>query len=195
MLTQLTEVAAAALPVAALRDHLRLGRGFADVGAEDAALEGYLRASLATIERRTGKALLGRDCVLTLYQWRCTRHPLPLSPVQQVSAIVLVDRNNMRQTVDPARYRLVRDMSRPLIEGLGQSLPDIPLHGHAEITLQAGFGVWAQVPADLAQAVMLLAATYFEHRHERGAEGDDIPFGVACLIEPWRTVRLIGGRR
>ena len=43
----LTEVSAppvAALPVRAFAEHLRLGRGFADDGSLDAALELYLRA-------------------------------------------------------------------------------------------------------------------------------------------------------
>ena len=57
MLIEETAPAAEALPVAALREHLRLGTGFeiADDTAEDMALAGFLRAAIATIEARTGK--------------------------------------------------------------------------------------------------------------------------------------------
>ncbi|NHX27193.1 hypothetical protein HA397_24790, partial [Escherichia coli] len=45
MLIEQTTVPANALPVAQLRDHLRLGTGFADDGAENALLEALLRAA------------------------------------------------------------------------------------------------------------------------------------------------------
>ena len=70
MLSELSPVAQAALPVQAFKDHLRLGTGFADDGAEDALAEAYLRAALAAIEARTGKAILARDCRLELTDWR-----------------------------------------------------------------------------------------------------------------------------
>ena len=49
-----------ALPVAALKSQLRLGSGFDPVedATEDAALAGFLRAAIATVEARTGKVLL-----------------------------------------------------------------------------------------------------------------------------------------
>ena len=42
LLIEMTPVPDAALPVAAFRDHLRLGSGFADEGAEDALLQALL---------------------------------------------------------------------------------------------------------------------------------------------------------
>lgn len=44
----------------ALKDHLRLGSGFADDGMQDGLIEGYLRAAMAAIEGRIGKVLLAR---------------------------------------------------------------------------------------------------------------------------------------
>ncbi|MGB8623245.1 MAG: hypothetical protein WCD16_10540, partial [Paracoccaceae bacterium] len=60
MLIEQTAVPAAALPVSQFRDHLRLGTGFADDGAQDALLEATLRAAMAALEGRTGKVLLSR---------------------------------------------------------------------------------------------------------------------------------------
>ena len=74
-------------------------------------------------------------------------------------------------------------------------LPDPVSGGSVEIDFTAGFGpVWETVPADLRQAVLLLAAQYYEMRHDGDADGAAMPFGVAALIERWRTVRLLGGR-
>ena len=56
ILVEETTPADAALPVAELRAHLRLGSGFelAASAEEDRALAGFLRAAMATIEGRTG---------------------------------------------------------------------------------------------------------------------------------------------
>ena len=196
MLIEETVVPAEALPVAEFRAHLRLGTGFADVGAADTALEAYLRAALAAIEGRTAKVLLARDFRLTLEDWRGAQaQPLPVAPVSAIAAVRLHDAAGAAVLVDPARYRLVRDISRPRLQAVGGSLPGVPLDGSAEIAFTAGFGPdWASVPVDLAQAVFLLAAQYYELRHEGIGETQAIPFGVMALIEPWRTVRVLGGR-
>ena len=66
VLTEQTAVPTAALPIQEFKDHLRLGTGFADDGVQDALAEGYLRAALAAIEGRIGKALIARDFLLLL---------------------------------------------------------------------------------------------------------------------------------
>jgi len=196
MLIEETAVPAEALPVAEFRAHLRLGTGFADVGAADAALEAYLRAAIAAIEGRTAKVLLARDFLLTLEAWRGTQtQPLPVAPVSAIAEVRLRDVTGAAVVVDPARYRLVRDMSRPRLQAVGASLPGVPLDGAVEVAFTAGFGPgWADLPVDLAQAVFLLAAQYYELRHEGIGGAQAIPFGVMALIEPWRTVRVLGGR-
>jgi uncharacterized phiE125 gp8 family phage protein len=198
MLIEETVVPVAALPVAQFRDHLRLGTGFADTGAADAALEAFLRAALAAIEGRTAKVLLSSDFVLTLERWREASgggQPLPVAPVSILREMRLRDRLGVVTVVDTARYRLVPDMGRPRIEGLGGGLPVIAPGGAVEIAFTAGFGPdWSDLPVDLAQAAFLLAAQYFEQRHEGAGEAAAMPFGVMALIERWRTVRVLGGR-
>jgi len=196
MLNEETAVAAEILPVAEFRDHLRLGTGFADTGAEDMALIAYLRAALAAIEGRTAKALIAREFRLTLGFWRgLGSQALPVAPVSAVSAVRLVDQTGTAALVDPSSYRLVADMARPRIEALSGSLPAIPQAGQAEILFTAGFGAsWGELPVDLAQATFLLAAQYYELRHDGASEASAMPFGVMALIERWRTVRVLGGR-
>lgn len=50
MLSEVTGVPQAALPVADFKDHLRLGTGFADDSVQDALAESYLRAAVSAIE-------------------------------------------------------------------------------------------------------------------------------------------------
>ena len=56
MLIEETAVPLAALPLAEFKAHLRLGTGFADDDIQDPVLESFLRAAMAAIEARTGKA-------------------------------------------------------------------------------------------------------------------------------------------
>lgn len=195
MLIEQTTVPAAALPVSQFKEHLRLGTGFADDGAEDALLEALLRAAMAAVEARTGKVLLERDFIWQLTAWRGgDRQALPVAPVSAVSALNIVDRDGNTTLVDAGAYGLEPDTHRPHLVATGSALPTIPLGGRAETSFTAGFGAdWAAVPADIAQAVFLLAAHYHEYRHEAAHGERAMPFGVSALIERWRTVRILGG--
>lgn len=196
MLVEQTTVASGALPVAEFKDHLRLGTGFADDGVQDVVLEGMLRAAMAQIEARTGKILLARDFAWSVTAWRdLGAQVLPVAPVSAISALKIVDRLGAEVVIDTGRYRLERDHHRPRIISTSLVLPTIPVAGAAEIDFTAGFGpAWGDVPADLSQAMFMLAGHYYEHRHEgAGASSADMPFGVNALIERYRNVRLFGG--
>ncbi len=167
MLTEMTVVPGASLPVQALKDHLRLGTGFAEDGMQDGLIETYLRAAIAAVEGRIGKVLLARQYRLTLEDWRAAgEQPLPVAPI-----------------------------SGPKLVAVGVMLPSVPMDGRAEVVFDAGFGTtWGQVPADLAQAVILLAAEYYEVRQVGEGREAGLPFVVQALTERWRTVRILGGK-
>ncbi len=195
MLIEQTSVPQAAVPVAELKAHLRLGTGFSDDGMQDALLESYLRAAMAAIEGRVGKVLIARRFLLRLEDWRAAdAQALPVAPVTGVVSVTLVDASGASVVVPAGRYRLVEDMHRPRIAAAGAMLPLVPSEGRVDVVFDAGFGAaWAQVPADLRQAVLLLGAEYYEHRHDGGVQGGGLPQAVLVLIERWRTVRVLGG--
>jgi uncharacterized phiE125 gp8 family phage protein len=181
-----------ALPVQTLKDHLRVGTGFADDGMQDALVRGYLRAALAAVEGRIGKALILRRFSLALARWRDpSAQALPVAPVTAVVSVAVVDGDGGAVVLPEARWRLEVDTHRPRLLARGAIFPAVPEGGRAEVVFDAGFGAWDDVPADLRQAVLLLAAQYHELRHE--ADAGAMPFGVMALIERWRTVRVLGG--
>ncbi len=194
MLTELTTVPDSALPLAELRDHIRLGTGFADESLQDALLLSYLRSAMAAIEGRTGKIVLERTFVWVLFEWRDKgRQPLPLAPVNAVNQIVFEDEQGV-ETPAPSGWRLVPDTQRPTIDATGGTLPAIPATQAAKIYMTAGFGPeWSNVPADLRQAVLMLAAHFYEYRHEAQMPDTAMPYGVTSLIERYRTVRVFMG--
>ncbi|MHA3980363.1 head-tail connector protein [Halovulum sp. GXIMD14794] len=191
-LVELNTPDAASIPVRAFAEHLRLGTGFADDGAQDGVLERYLRAAISGIEARTGKVVLSRRFSWDVTRWyRDDRQGLPVGPVTEINSVTLIDGKGAETVVDPAHYRLRQDLYRPEI--VAPRLPVIPSLGLARIDFTAGFGpAWSDVPADLAQAVFLLAATNYEARADHARLGSTMPFAVLSLIERFKTVRLLG---
>lgn len=193
MLIEEGALATAALPIAELRAQLNLSS--ADGGAADVVLEPHLRAAIAAIEGRTGKVLISRRFRWRIGAWRDGNgQPLPLSPVSQIHGLSVLDADEVATSVSPERWQLRPDLHRPRLAFCG-SAPAIPNAGWAEIDFSAGLGAsWADVPADLRQAVLMLAARYFEDRAEAGlGQHHALPFGVMSLIERFRSVRILGG--
>ena len=196
MLTEMTLVPPEALPLEEMKDHLRMGSGFADDGLQDGLIEAYLRAAMAAIEGRIGKMLFRRRFLWVLDRWREAEQALPASPVAEIVSLTLVDAAGGEAVVPAGAYRLIPDLHRPRLAGRGGALPVIPSEGMAKIVFEAGFGAaWTDIPVDLRQAVLLLAGEFYEHRHDDAAQGAGLPFGVVALIERWRTVRILGGGR
>jgi uncharacterized phiE125 gp8 family phage protein len=91
--------------------------------------------------------------------------------VRALSEMRVEDATGAVQVIAPDRYGMVVDTHRPKIVARSGLLPSLPTGGRVRLTFEAGFGpVWEDVPADLRQAVMLLAAHFYENRHDGGAQ-------------------------
>lgn len=192
MLVEEGQVPEAALPVDALKAHLRLGTGFDEESVQDGMLGSFLRAAMAAVEARTSKALITRGFVLTLNDLRdaCSL-ALPLAPVDSVTEVTLVDAYGVASTIDPALYRLQRDSQTPRLLPRGSVLTRPPVNSVVEVRFRAGYGAaFTDLPGDLAQAIMLLAAHYYEYRDETSLGEGCMPFGVASLVARYRPLRL-----
>lgn len=195
ILVELTPVPLALLPVAEFRDHLRLGTGFADDAVQDAVLESTLRAALAAIESRTGKAIFARAFRWQQTSWRgFQKEELPVAPVTAISSVTVVEADGSETPMPAGSYSLVQDAHRPILAATGFGLPTVPVGGRIEIELTAGYAsVWSGIPADLRQAVLLLAADFHENRHD-GSGQVQMPTRVHALLAPYRQMRLFGRR-
>ena len=195
MLIEETAVPQAALPLAEFKTHLRLGSGFADDDIQDPVLESFLRAAISAIEARTGKILIERSFSWTFVSWRdASGQAMPVAPVVQITSLTLRNHDDEEELIDPAHYVLEKDAHRPILRPIGSVLPGIPSGGTAELAFVAGMAInWAGLPADMGQSVLLLAAHYYENRNDSAMGDASMPFGVAGLIERYRTERLLGG--
>lgn len=196
MLIEQTQVPDTALPVAEFRDHLQLGTGFADDGLQDAVLFAQLRAALVAIEADIGKAILPRtyQYVVTAW-WDPSRQSLPVAPVSAVQSLTITNLGGGEASVDPSAYRLERDAHVPMVASNGWSLPTIPVGGTAEIVFDAGYGEeWADAPSDLRQAVLMLAAHFYENRAVASSRTYSMPAGPAAICSRHKPIRISGGR-
>ncbi|MHA6325471.1 head-tail connector protein [Roseivivax sp. CAU 1753] len=192
MLTEETIVPDAALPVEGLKRHLRMGSGFAEDDVQDAVLTGFLRAAIAVIEGRTSKTLLSRDFLLGVTRWAAPdAQGLGTAPVQSINSVTLIDRHGTTSVVAPTAYRLERDSQVPCLRANASALPSIPAGGVAELRFTAGYVAdFGDLPGDLAQAVLLLAAHYYEYRDATSLAEGCMPFGVTSLLARYRPVRM-----
>ena len=197
MLIEETTVPDAALPVEEFKAHLRLGSGFGTDSVQDGVLISFLRAAVTAIEARTGKVLIERDFALSVMDLSGPDAvAFPVAPIVAVTGVTLMDRSGQETEVAGDLFWLERDVHRPRLRSVGVSLPSVPAGGTMTIAFAAGIAMtWADVPADLAHAVMLLAAHYYEFRHETSLSEGCMPFGVTSLIERHRPIRLGGGAR
>lgn len=180
------------VPVRAFADHLRLGHGFSDDGAEDALLDLYLRNATAVIERRSGQALVRRTYLLKVTCWDRRGHlTLPIGPISEIESIRFLT-SGATVDLDPDDWHLTPGTHRQQVTGRHNGpLWPLPPGAIAELRFAAGHGqTWNDVPDDLVQAVLLTAAQFYENRFgEMEAEGG-LPFGVLSIIERNRPVRL-----
>ena len=192
MLIEETTVPDAALPVDAFKAHLRLGSGFGQEDVQDAVLKSFLRAAMAAIEARTGKVLIARSFSWSLTFWRdASAQALPVSPVVVVNRVAMVARDGVQTGVDAAVYWLERDGQRPRLRSAGTELPGIPSAGAVLVEFDAGYGAdWDSLPVDMQQAVLMLAAHYYEYRNDTALADGCMPFGVSSLIERFKTIRI-----
>lgn len=182
----------AVLPVAAFKAHMRMNTGFAEDTVQDVVLGSFLRAAMAAIEARTGKALIEREFTLALGDIEnAAAVLLPVAPVTVIADVVRVTRSGAEQVISASAYWLERDGHTPHVRATGPCLPAPERGGELRVRFLAGFGPeWDDVPVDMQQAVMMLAAHYYEYRHDTALDGGCMPFGVSSLIERFRALRL-----
>lgn len=176
------------ISLAEARSFLRL-----DQSDEDDLLTMLVTAARLMVEAASGRCLVDQHWRIVLDRWPQAREiRLPLSPVSAVLAARVYDKAGVAQPVagDSLTLDSLSDPSLIRIDG------DVPVpgrdHGAIEIDVVAGFGPAAMdVPAPLRQAVLRLAARWFEERGDVASrDAQALPTPIAALVAPYRRARL-----
>ena len=117
----------------------------------------------------------------------------PVSPLGSVTSIAYLDADGASQTLATSVYGVdtIRDPGRIYLKS-GQEWPStLDQEQAVTITAVAGYGTAStDVPEPLIQAVLMLAAHYYEHREAVDPKGNTfapVPLGVERLILQYRV--------
>lgn len=195
ILTELSAIETGDLPIAELKEHLRLGTGFPDDTLQDSLVEAYLRSAIATIEGKIGLVLVPRLFSWQLTGWRSdTQQVLPVRPIIEVLKLTRVARDGESTDFDLEQFDFIPDAVSPAIVPISGSFPTIAQGEAVDLVFEAGFSPdWESVPSDLAQAVILLAAHFYEYRSSAPGGSTVMPVAVQALLDRHRPVRLFSG--
>lgn len=167
-----------------------------DTADEDSLLTALIATARTTIEHMTGHALIVRDLELSMDSWPSGRHLcIPMSPLQGVSSVVLVDAQGAETIWPDSSYFVEAAGPRPrLVLRSGRVWPGVsrPVGG-IRVRFSAGYGADpAAVPPPLGHAVLLLVAHWFENRIPvvMSAPSSQVPATVGALISAYRTPRI-----
>lgn len=152
-----------------------------------AEAESALRSAIAHIEAQLGLALVQRTFVWRARIGRKSGERIPMAPLSELVSAEVLHASGAIGPLDLATIQFDRSALRPYVT-TSRNLTD-----PVALTFVAGFGeTWSQTPADLRRACFMLAAHYFDNRHDVGDAGAMTPHGVTALIAPWRPLRLSG---
>ncbi len=167
-----------------------------DASSDDVLLQSLILTSRLHIETALGLALIEQGWTLSLDRWPPAGvvH-LPLRPLLSVGAIRVLPSSGAPALLHPSTYIIDHTGWRGrLVRAFGA---EWPIPGKAangiEIDLVAGFGAApGDVPAPIRQALLMLAAHWYEHRDpaEIGSAQAAIPTAVSGLLSPFVEKRI-----
>lgn len=190
--------------------HLRL-----DDDAELALVHGHIRAAREFVEAWTGRALISQSWRLSLDGWprgggdawwdgarqgamaqAAARYiEIPKPPLRSIDLVALFNDAD-QQTVWTAANYYTDTQSAPgrlvLRNTSSAPAPERAANG-LQISFSCGYGdAGGDVPAALRQAVLMLAAHFFEQREVAANFSGALPapMGARALLAPYRLARL-----
>jgi uncharacterized phiE125 gp8 family phage protein len=176
------------VPLVEAKAFLRL-----DQPDEDDLLATLITAARLMIEAASGRMLIEQGWRIVIDRWPDGGElRLPLSPVIAIVAARVYDAAGLAQSVSPASLQLDAQADPPVVRVVGAVPAPGRSHSAVEIDLTAGYGpAVADVPALLRQAVLRLAARWFELRGDvAGRDAAALPAEIMTLVAPFRRARL-----
>ncbi|MBA4203373.1 head-tail connector protein [Pannonibacter phragmitetus] len=159
---------------------------------EDALLEHYIKAARQHVEALTRRALITQTLQVMLDAWPAGRAVrLPVGPVQDVLAVNLMDGDGVPQPLPSGAWRFYRGSEPGSLRAAPGMGPVEPVNG-IQIEFIAGYGPnGSSVPEPLRQAILLLAAHWYENREASVEFGNGtMPQALDRLLSTYRLVLL-----
>jgi uncharacterized phiE125 gp8 family phage protein len=151
-----------------------------------------IRAARLLVEAASGRQLIAQTWRLVQAEWPRGPLRLPLSPVLALTGAALRDRDGVATPLAGVNGLVAPGHDPPMLLLSAPAAILAPPGAQVELDVTAGFGpAAADVPQPLRQAVLMLAARWFEHRGDRVAGADaSLPGDIMALVGPFRRTRL-----
>ena len=180
--------------VADAKEHLRI----VDFTDDDTYIGALVDAAVAWCEDFCDRTFADKTYTVAFDDWPALRIELPRPPVRLNSSaasatvtISYVESGGSTSTLTwsqsgTQQFRLDRDHVPSLAYPLYlEDWPNVRLDDKAiQITYLAGYGGAANVPKPAVHAIKLLVGHWYASREAVGSVGQDVPLGVAALLEP-----------
>lgn len=165
-----------AITTAEAKSHLRV-----DGSDEDALIDLYIEVATELVEAQAGRVLLTQTWVEE-FKTSSKRVNLTKSPVSSITSVKYYDTDNNQQTATLSDFTLVKSEDSPYINS--DNWPAAYSRADAyEVTYVSGYGVAADTPAKLRQAILLIVGQYYEHRmNATEAKLVEMPLAAQHLI-------------
>ena len=169
-----------------------------DHTAEDALLASYIKTARMMVEQWTSRALITQTRK-ALFDSLVSEYDLPGAPVQSITSLKVYDVDGVATTVASSNYLLDAIEGELVVKSSG-TLPSVSLQevDPVEVVYVCGYGATsASVPEPLRQAIMMLAAHFYEHReavtlgNTAAVASAPVAYGVDSLIEPYTIRKFI----
>lgn len=145
----------------------------------DAVLMTMLKASRAHIEAACGARFATRTGVQMICDGFSDLERLPEAPVSVISSISYVDTSGATQTLSSTVYELrASGLEAAIVLKYGQSWPATQPGSRIIVTATVG----GTIPEDVAHAILMLTAHFYDHRSAVGENSSELPFAVNSLI-------------
>lgn len=172
----------------------KLHANLRDPIGDDEGAQLYISAARSWLEQYTGRALFEQTWTYTLEAAPCAAAAifLPKAPAISVTSVKSYSVTDVATTFSNANYfvDLVGQPARILLHDGIDWPTGLRLYNGVVVEYKAGYGTEPEdVPADLRQAIALLAAHWYQNREGASDRGlTDIPFGVKALADPYRLM-------
>ncbi len=153
----------------------------------DLELTGMIRAAREHVELMIGRALITRTVRLRASCF-ADLAPLPLSPLQAVTAIRYLATDGAEQLLDPAAYRAIDGLDAAIVAT--GAWPTTAIAADAvRAEVRVGFGDTAkEVPEPIRIAMLLIIGDWDRNREDTNVGNivSSMPNGLARLLENYR---------
>lgn len=152
-----------------------------DHSDEDDAITDMIVAVRMAAEEYMRRSLITQSWKLVLDDYIAERTKLPMGPVQSVTSLKIIDRDDSEQSISSNVYYLNAAKDTLIMDS-------VLIGFKIELIYQTGYGVASDVPKAIAHGMLTHLAALYDTRGEDGMAA--MPEKSTQLYAPYREVRL-----